>query len=117
MRLLVVEDDALTARSLHQALSALGHVVDGFATLKEAQAALAVDSFDLVLLDLGLPDGDGLKLLNDVRQRGGTTPILVVTARDDIRDRVKGLDLGADDYMPKPFSLPELEARVRAAQT
>lgn len=114
MRLLVVEDDALTAHSLLQALSTLGHTVDSFATFQEAQAALAVDSFDLVVLDLGLPDGDGLQLLADLRHHGATTPVLVLTARDDIRDRVKGLDHGADDYMAKPFSLAELEARVRA---
>lgn len=114
MRILVVEDDALTTRSLLQALSALGHTVDSFATFREAKSALAVDGFDLIVLDLGLPDGDGLQLLADLRQHGAATPVLVLSARDDIRDRIKGLDRGADDYMAKPFSLAELEARVRA---
>lgn len=114
MRLLVVEDDALTARSLQQALCAQGNTVDTFATVEETQAALAVDDFDLVLLDLGLPDGDGLKLLAQLRGHRATIPVLVLTARDGVGERVKGLDLGADDYMAKPFSLSEVEARVRA---
>lgn len=114
MRLLVIEDDALIARSLHQALSPLGNTIDMFSHCQQARAALAHDSFDLILLDLGLPDGDGLSLLADVRERGDATPVLILTARDGIEDRVKGLDLGADDYLAKPFSLAELEARVRA---
>ncbi|SDL24739.1 two-component system, OmpR family, response regulator TctD [Modicisalibacter muralis] len=114
MRLLVVEDDALIARSLHQALTPLGNTIDVFSRCAQARSALAHDSFDLILLDLGLPDGDGLSLLADLRGRGDTTPVLILTARDGIEDRVKGLDIGADDYLAKPFSLAELEARVRA---
>lgn len=114
MRLLVVEDDSLIARSLHKALAPLGNSVDTFPTHGQARAALAHDHFDLILLDLGLPDGDGLSLLKELRERGETTPVLILTARDGIEDRVQGLDLGADDYLAKPFSLAELEARVRA---
>ncbi|MCK2184667.1 response regulator [Halomonas getboli] len=114
MRLLVIEDDPLIARSLEHALAPLGNTIDVFATCAEARAALRHDRFDLILLDLGLPDGDGLELLAELRGRGDTTPVLILTARDAIDDRVSGLDLGADDYLAKPFSLAELEARVRA---
>lgn len=114
MRLLVIEDDSLIARSVERALSPLGNTVEVFTTHAEAHAALSHDRFDLVLLDLGLPDGDGLNLLAALRNRGDTTPVLILTARDGIDDRVSGLDLGADDYLAKPFSLAELEARVRA---
>lgn len=114
MRLLVVEDDPLISRSLHQALTPLGNTVEAFAHQAEASAALRHDRFDLILLDLGLPDGDGLTLLGELRERGDTTPVLILTARDGIDDRVRGLDLGADDYLAKPFSIAELEARVRA---
>ncbi|MFG6178801.1 response regulator [Halomonas sp. THAF12] len=114
MRLLVIEDDPLIARSLEHALAPLGNTVEAFATRAEARAALAHDCFDLVLLDLGLPDGDGLELLAELRDRGDTTPVLILTARDAVDDRVSGLDLGADDYLAKPFSIAELEARVRA---
>ncbi|WP_111412994.1 response regulator [Billgrantia lactosivorans] len=114
MRLLVVEDDPLIARSLEQALTPLGNTVEAFTRHADASAALRHDRFDLVLLDLGLPDGDGLALLGELRERGDTTPVLILTARDGIDDRVRGLDLGADDYLAKPFSLVELEARVRA---
>lgn len=114
MRLLVIEDDALIARSLERALAPLGNTVEVFATCAEARAALRHDRFDLILLDLGLPDGDGLGLLAALRDRGDTTPVLILTARDGIDDRVSGLDLGADDYLAKPFSIAELEARVRA---
>lgn len=114
MRLLVVEDDPLIARSVARALTPLGNTVEVFATRREAQAALRHHPFDLLLLDLGLPDGDGLVLLEELRARGDTTPVLILTARDGLDDRVRGLDLGADDYLAKPFQLAELEARVRA---
>ncbi|QEA37899.1 response regulator [Pistricoccus aurantiacus] len=114
MRLLVVEDNPLIARSLERALSPLGNIVEVFATRCNALAALRHDRFDLILLDLGLPDGDGLDVLKALRERGDMTPVLILTARDGIDDRVSGLDLGADDYLAKPFSLAELEARVRA---
>ncbi|CBV41510.1 response regulator [Halomonas elongata] len=114
MRLLVVEDDLLIARSLDNALTPLGNIVEAFTHCAEAGAALRQGGFDLVLLDLGLPDGDGLTLLEAMRERGDTTPVLILTARDGVEDRVRGLDLGADDYLAKPFSIAELEARVRA---
>ncbi|MCK0746288.1 response regulator [Chromohalobacter nigrandesensis] len=114
MRLLVIEDDPLIARSLDQALTPLGNIVEVFTHHAQAREALQSGHFDLVLLDLGLPDGNGLTLLAELRQRGDTTPVLILTARDGIDDRVEGLDLGADDYLAKPFSLAELEARVRA---
>ncbi|SHK44741.1 response regulator [Halomonas caseinilytica] len=114
MRLLVVEDDPLIARSLDNALAPLGNIVEVFTHCAEASAALCQGGFDLVLLDLGLPDGNGLTLLEALRERGDMTPVLILTARDGVEDRVRGLDLGADDYLAKPFSLAELEARVRA---
>ncbi|MDL4863675.1 response regulator [Halomonas elongata] len=114
MRLLVVEDDPLIARSLDNALTPLGNIVETFTHCAEASAALYQGGFDLVLLDLGLPDGNGLTLLEALRERGDTTPVLILTARDGVEERVRGLDLGADDYLAKPFSIAELEARVRA---
>lgn len=114
MRLLIIEDDPLIADSLNQGLAPLGNTVEVFTSLKEARAALALSQFDLVVLDLGLPDGNGLSLLAEIRERRDTTPIMILTARDGVEERVQGLDLGADDYLTKPFSLPELQARVRA---
>ncbi|KEZ79404.1 response regulator [Salinisphaera hydrothermalis] len=114
MRLLLIEDDRLIAQSVYAALTAIGNTVDVVATYAAASNALARDHFDLWLLDLGLPDGCGLDLLAARRSAGETTPVLILTSRDDIDDRVRGLDLGADDYLAKPFSLAELEARVRA---
>lgn len=114
MRLLVVEDDPLIARSLDSALTPLGNMIETFARCAEARAALSHDTFDLVLLDVGLPDGNGLDLLAEMRRRGDTTPVLILTARNGVEDRVQGLDAGADDYLAKPFSIAELEARVRA---
>lgn len=114
MRLLLIEDDRLIAQSVHAALTAIGNTVDVVATHAAASSALAHDRFDLLLLDLGLPDGSGLDLLAAQRRAGDATPVLIITARDDVDDRVRGLDLGADDYLAKPFSLAELEARVRA---
>jgi len=114
MRLLIVEDDPLIAASLTKGLAPLGNTVEVFHRLKEARAALAHSQFDLVVLDIGLPDGSGLKLLTEIRKGGNATPVMILTARDDIAERVRGLDSGADDYLTKPFSLPELQARVRA---
>lgn len=114
MRLIIVEDDPMIARSLDNALARLSNTVDVFTLASKARTALRNDAFDLVLLDLGLPDGDGLELLKELRERGDRTPVLILTARDGIDDRVHGLDLGADDYLAKPFSVAELEARVRA---
>lgn len=114
MHLLVVEDDPLIASSLDQGLSPLGNTVDVFPSLAQARAAMGQVRFDMVILDLGLPDGNGLTLLAEIRNRGDATPVLILTANDGVEERVRGLDLGADDYLSKPFSLAELQARVRA---
>ncbi|WP_028081998.1 response regulator [Solimonas soli] len=113
MRILLVEDDRLIADTLVTALGRGGHVVDRAQTLREAEAALDGE-YALVLLDLGLPDGDGLQLLRDVRARRDPLPVIALTARDRATDRALGLDLGADDYVIKPFEMVELEARIRA---
>lgn len=113
MRLLLVEDDRPLAESLAANLRLSGHVVDWFDTLARAHAACAVGSFDAVVLDLNLPDGDGLTLLQQWRNQGIKTPVLILSARDELADRVRGLDIGADDYLTKPFELQELEARLR----
>jgi DNA-binding response OmpR family regulator len=93
---------------------AVGFAVDSVASCGDAQAALGVGTYDAMILDLGLPDGDGLALLGQVRSGGDQTPILVLTARDAIEDRVNGLDAGADDYLIKPFAMTELIARTKA---
>lgn len=114
MRVIVVEDNAELAEALCTILRAEGHTVDLAASGEEAQAALAVDAVDLVVLDLGLPDIDGFEVLRGLRSRGNPAAVLVLSARGALDDRVKGLDLGADDYMAKPFEVDEFEARVRA---
>jgi two-component system OmpR family response regulator len=114
MRILLAEDDAVLADGLMHTLRHSGYAVDWVKTGAEADAALSAQAFDLVILDLGLPRLSGHEVLRRLRARGSTTPVLILTALDGIEDRVKGLDLGADDYMPKPFNLSELEARVRA---
>jgi two-component system, OmpR family, response regulator len=114
MRILIAEDDQVLADGLLRSLRAAGYSVDQVSTGSEADAALADHEFDCVILDLGLPKLHGLEVLRKVRARGSSVPVLILTASDGIEERVKGLDLGADDYMAKPFSLQELEARVRA---
>jgi len=114
VRLLVVEDEVRIAEILRQSLGKAGFVVDAVASCVDARAALEVGAYDAVILDLGLPDGDGLTLLGDVRSRGSQTPTLVLTARDAIEDRVSGLDAGAYDYLVKPFAMSELIARTKA---
>ena len=118
MRLLIVEDDAPLASGLRRILEAEGHSVDVTARGEEAVSAAARERFDLVILDIGLPQMDGFEVLRRFRAAAaggaGPTPVLVLTARDAVDDRVRGLDLGADDYMVKPFAMPELTARVRA---
>ncbi|KMQ72862.1 response regulator [Marinobacter subterrani] len=114
MRLLIVEDDPLIADSLIKGLTPLGNTVEVFSNLREARSAMAVGHFDLLVLDLGLPDGSGLSLLSELRKKGDVTPVMILTARDGVAERVQGLDLGADDYLTKPFSIAELQARVRA---
>jgi two-component system OmpR family response regulator len=114
MRALVVEDDALLAEGLTSVLSRAGHIVMRATTGKHADLLLANEEFEFVVLDVGLPDIDGFEVLRRLRQRRSTTSVLVLTARDAVEDRVRGLDLGADDYLTKPFSVKEFEARVRA---
>jgi two-component system OmpR family response regulator len=114
MRILIAEDDQVLADGLLRTLRKGGYAVDAVASGSEADAALADHEFDLVILDLGLPRLHGLEVLRKLRARGTTTPVLILTAADSVEQRVKGLDLGADDYMAKPFALLELAARVRA---
>ncbi|HXZ92457.1 MAG TPA: response regulator transcription factor [Burkholderiales bacterium] len=114
MRILVVEDDLVLAAALTRALTQSAYAVDHVATGEDANSALASDSYDLVVLDLALPGVDGLRVLRRLRDRRSRIPVLVLSARDALEDRVAGLDEGADDYLTKPFDLPEFEARVRA---
>jgi two-component system, OmpR family, response regulator len=114
MRILVVEDDRLLADGLVTVLTRAGHAVDHAASGKYADALLGRGVYDLLVLDVGLPDIDGFEVLRRLRLRRSATAVLVLTARDAIEDRVHGLDLGADDYLTKPFSVTEFEARVRA---
>ncbi|MDQ2916621.1 MAG: response regulator transcription factor [Pseudomonadota bacterium] len=114
MRILVVEDDPLLAESLMRALQQEGYRVAHARRGQDADTALRTHRFDLLLLDIGLPDVDGFEVLRRLRARSDATPVLIVSAREAVDERVHGLDLGADDYLTKPFSLSELEARVRA---
>ena len=113
MRILVVEDDVLLADGLTRSLRDAGHAVDWVDSGERALLALGAERFELVVLDIGLPGMDGLELLRRVRDGERYVPVILVTARDAVSDRVKGLDLGADDYLVKPFAVEELEARVR----
>jgi two-component system OmpR family response regulator len=114
MRILLAEDDANLADSLRHSLRQAGHAVDWVKTGAEADHAAASGEFDLLILDLGLPKLGGLEVLRRLRARQSRVPVLILTALDGVDDRVRGLDLGADDYLAKPFVLAELEARVRA---
>jgi DNA-binding response OmpR family regulator len=114
MRLLVIEDEIRINELLRTGLSRAGFVVDAVATAGDARAALPLAPYDAVILDLGLPDGDGLDLLTELRWGGSRVPVLVLTARDAIEARVTGLDAGADDYLVKPFATVELIARTKA---
>ena len=114
MRILIVEDNARLAGFLAQGLSGAGFAPDIAGTGDEARAAIKAVAYDAVVLDLGLPDVDGLELIAELRGKGSKLPILVLTARDDVRDRVSGLNRGADDYVIKPVALEELVARLRA---
>lgn len=114
MRILVVEDNAALANGIAKTLEASGFAVDIIGDGQEADSILKVQSYDLVVLDINLPTYDGLKVLKNLRHYNKETQVLMLTARDQLQDRVSGLDLGADDYMTKPFELEELEARIRA---
>ena len=113
-RILVVEDESKVARALREGLERQGHQVVIAPTGEEGFFLVNAEEFDLVILDLMLPGRDGLQVLSTLRKRGLETPVLILTARDAIEDRVQGLDKGADDYLVKPFAFPELLARVRA---
>ncbi|MDP3739514.1 MAG: response regulator transcription factor [Hyphomonadaceae bacterium] len=114
MRLLIVEDEARIAELLKRALEAAGFAVDTAHLCADAREALSVTSYDAAILDLGLPDGDGIGLLSELRASDCRVPVLVLTARDTVEDRVLGLDTGADDYLVKPFAMSELIARTKA---
>jgi DNA-binding response OmpR family regulator len=114
MRLLLAEDDVELGSALVSALAQSGYVTDVVRTGREALAAAASASYQLFILDLGLPDMDGLEVMRRMRGDVARSPVLILTARDDLRDRVSGLDAGGDDYLAKPFDMAELEARIRA---
>lgn len=114
MRILLVEDDTLLADSIHEGLEKGGFAVDHLNAAEPAVSALGLTHYDLAIVDIGLPGMSGLDLIRLLRQRNIRVPVLILTARDGLDDRISGLDLGADDYMVKPFLLPELQARLRA---
>jgi DNA-binding response OmpR family regulator len=114
MRVLIVEDDELVGDAVRLVLSTAGFAADLVGTAEAAKAALHTEQFDLLVLDIGLPRESGLRLLQGLRSRGRIVPVLMLTARDGLSDRVTALDLGADDYLTKPFHVPELVARCRA---
>ncbi len=116
MRILLVEDDELLGDGLRTGLLQYGYAVDWLKDGLSADQALKTETFDLVVLDLGLPKTTGITVLQNMRTRGNTIPVLILTARESTEDRVKGLDSGADDYLTKPFDLDELCARLRALQ-
>lgn len=114
MRLLLVEDDLILKDGLERSFTKSGYAVDVMADGDSANKLLTYQEYDVIVLDLGLPKLDGFEVLKRLRARGNNTPVLILTALEDTQNRVKGLDLGADDYLAKPFELAELEARVRA---
>jgi len=114
MRVLLVEDDPMIGESVRKGLRGEGFAVDWVEDGRAGELALATGVYDLMLLDLGLPGKEGMEVLRGLRQKKSTLPVILITARDAVADRVKGLDAGADDYLVKPFDLEELAARVRA---
>lgn len=114
MRILLVEDDRVIAQAVREQAESEGHSVDHAARLDAAGDAMAVAHFDLILLDLMLPDGRGLPFLRSLRAKGDPTPVIIMTALDQVSDRIDGLNAGADDYLVKPFDLSELSARIGA---
>ena len=113
MRLLLVEDDVMVASGIKLGLTDAGYAVDWVGSAERAIEVTHTESFDVAVVDIGLPHMDGLTLTQSLRKNGQTMPVLILTARDALQDRVQGLDMGADDYMVKPFELPELLARLR----
>ncbi len=114
MRILLVEDDLILGEGIAVGLRQIDAIVDWFRTAEDAMVALATERFSVVVLDIGLPGMSGLQLLEALRRQGNRTPVLLLTARDTVRDRVHGLNIGADDYLVKPFDLSELSARLQA---
>jgi DNA-binding response OmpR family regulator len=114
MRLLVIEDEERIVELLRSAFERAGFVVDSVGTTAEADQALSSVAYDAAILDLGLPDGDGLRVLTNIRSSGNRVPVLILTARDAVEERVGGLDSGADDYLVKPFAVTELISRIKA---
>lgn len=114
MKVLIVEDEIRLGQFLKQGLSEQSYTVEWVKTCADANDAISEGHFDVIVLDLNLPDGDGLDLVQEWRASGFTEPVLILSARDSLEDRIKGLDYGADDYLPKPFSLEELLAHLRA---
>ena len=114
MKILIVEDERRVARFIERALQEQAYTVQVAGTCAAARDALAESPFDAIVLDLGLPDGDGLELLREWRGSGFNEPVLILSARDAVGDRIRGLNIGADDYLPKPFSIDELVARLRS---
>jgi DNA-binding response OmpR family regulator len=114
MKVLIVEDQRKLATLLKQGLAEAGYMVGSVGSCAAARDALCETNYDAIVLDLGLPDGDGLDLLHQWRKNGFNEPVIILSARDTVQDRIKGLDFGADDYLPKPFSLQELLARLRS---
>ncbi len=114
MRILLVEDNADVGEAIVARLERMGHAIDWLRNGDEAETSLRVQRYDLIVLDVMLPGKDGLSLLSAFRKAGGATPVLMLTARSQVSDRVSALDVGADDYLVKPFDFRELEARVRA---
>ena len=114
MKILIVEDERRVGQFIERALSEQSYSARLVTTCAQARDALAESPYDAIILDLGLPDGDGLELLRQWRTSGFNEPVLILSARDAVEDRIRGLNLGADDYLPKPFSIDELLARVRS---
>ena len=112
MRILLIEDDTVLGAAVRDQIAADGHSVDWMTRLDQAGDAMAGAAYDLVLLDLMLPDGRGLPFLKTLRGRGDVTPVIILTALDQVSDRIDGLNAGADDYLVKPFDLAELSARI-----
>nr|WP_281249665.1 response regulator [Geothermobacter hydrogeniphilus] len=116
MKLLLVEDDAMIGKVMLQGLVQEGHVVDWARSAVDASMALRIGRYEMVLLDLGLPDGSGLEVLTNYRHGGGDAAVIIVTTQDAVAERIAGLDAGADDFVTKPFDLDELGARMRVVQ-